>query len=181
MATPFRPAVALLAQYAAYHRDRRNIATHFVGVPMIVFAVGVLLAGVRWPVAGLALTPAWALFALVSLWYLTRGAAALGLVTSMAVGGLIALAHRVGGASASAWLAWGLGCFVAGWIIQFIGHYYEGRKPAFADDLVGLLVAPLFLTLEAVAPLGLCRPLMREVEQRAGPTLIRDLAHPATR
>ena len=26
-----------LTQYAAYHRDRRNIATHFVGVPMIVF------------------------------------------------------------------------------------------------------------------------------------------------
>ncbi|MBP6318037.1 MAG: DUF962 domain-containing protein, partial [Rubrivivax sp.] len=44
MATPFRPAVDLLADYAAYHRDRRNIATHFVGVPMIVFGVGVLLA-----------------------------------------------------------------------------------------------------------------------------------------
>src|SRR6187402_2128741 len=28
-----------LTQYAAYHRDRRNIATHFVGVPMIVFSV----------------------------------------------------------------------------------------------------------------------------------------------
>ncbi len=181
MATPFRPALALLAQYAAYHRDRRNIATHFVGVPMIVFAVGVLLAGARWHVAGLALTPAWALFAVVSLWYLTRGAAALGLATSLAVGVLIALAHRVGQGSASAWLAWGLGCFVAGWIIQFIGHYYEGRKPAFADDLVGLLVAPLFLVLEGLAPLGLFRPLMREVEQRVGPTLIRDLAHPATR
>jgi len=28
-----------ITQYAAYHRDRRNIATHFVGVPMIVFSV----------------------------------------------------------------------------------------------------------------------------------------------
>ena len=28
-----------ITQYAAYHRDRRNIATHFIGVPMIVFAV----------------------------------------------------------------------------------------------------------------------------------------------
>ncbi len=28
-----------LANYAAYHRDRRNIATHLIGVPMIVFAV----------------------------------------------------------------------------------------------------------------------------------------------
>ena len=34
----------LLTQYAAYHRDRRNIATHFVGVPMIVFAIVLALA-----------------------------------------------------------------------------------------------------------------------------------------
>jgi len=25
-----------LAQYAEYHRDGRNILTHFVGVPMII-------------------------------------------------------------------------------------------------------------------------------------------------
>lgn len=31
-----------LTQYAAYHRDRRNIATHFIGIPLIVLALGVL-------------------------------------------------------------------------------------------------------------------------------------------
>ena len=30
----------LLTQYVVYHRDRRNITTHFIGVPMIVFAIG---------------------------------------------------------------------------------------------------------------------------------------------
>ena len=39
-----------ITQYAAYHRDRRNIATHFVGVPMIVFAV--VLALVPWAIFG---------------------------------------------------------------------------------------------------------------------------------
>ncbi|TDQ39898.1 uncharacterized protein DUF962 [Thiopseudomonas denitrificans] len=33
-----------LAGYAAYHRDRRNILTHFVGIPMIVLAVAILLS-----------------------------------------------------------------------------------------------------------------------------------------
>ena len=33
-----------LTQYAAYHRDRRNIATHFVGVPMIVFSIVLALS-----------------------------------------------------------------------------------------------------------------------------------------
>ncbi len=39
-----RTARELLSQYAEYHRDRRNIATHFVGIPLIVFSVAVLLA-----------------------------------------------------------------------------------------------------------------------------------------
>jgi len=33
-----------LTRYAAYHRDLRNVATHLVGVPMIVFAVDILLS-----------------------------------------------------------------------------------------------------------------------------------------
>jgi len=181
MPTPFRPAVALLAQYAEYHRDRRNIVTHFLGVPMIVFAVGVFGAGAGITVGGLLLTPAWIAFALVALWYLTRGQPGLGAATALAVGVLVLLAHQVGSGTVGHWLAWWLGFFVVGWAIQFVGHYYEGRKPAFADDIVGLLVGPMFVVLELLAPLGWFRGLMAEIERRAGPTFIRDLAHPATR
>ena len=180
MSMPLRPAVDLLARYAETHRDRRNIATHSLGVPMIVFGIGALLA---WPtvmLGGLALTPAWLVFALAAGWYLTRGQAALGACTAAAVGVLILLAHAVPGGLAG-WLGWGWGFFVAGWMIQFAGHYYEGRKPAFVDDPVSLLVAPMFVVLEALAPLGLFKGLAAEIERRAGPTLIRDLAHPATR
>jgi uncharacterized membrane protein YGL010W len=181
MATPFRPADALLKQYAEYHRDRRNIATHLVGIPMIVFAVGVLLARPAFDLAGLALTPAWIVFALTALWYLTRGEFVLGAAVSAAVGVLIALAHQVSGGSTAAWLTWGVGFFVIGWLIQFVGHYYEGRKPAFADDLVGLLVGPMFVVLEVLASLGLFGRLMAEIERHAGPTRLRDLAHPVAR
>lgn len=180
MATPFRTATELLSQYAEYHRDRRNIATHFVGVPMIMFGALVLLSRPAFELGGLGLTPAWLLLALIVVWTLSRGAAALGLVTA-AVWLLLAwLAHRVPGGTGP-WLAWGAGFFVVGWVIQFIGHYYEGRKPAFVDDLVGLFVAPMFVLLEMLAPAGLFRGLMAEVERRAGPTVLRDLAHPATR
>ena len=181
MATPFRSALALLNQYAEYHRDRRNIVTHFFGVPMIVFGVGVLLAAVHFVINGRDITLAWALFALVAVWYLTRGHFGIGLATTAGVGLLIALAHQVAGAPLGLWLAWGLGFFAVGWVIQFIGHYYEGKKPAFADDLVGLLVGPMFVVLEALAPLGLFKDLMADVERHAGPTHLRDLAHPAVR
>ena len=181
MATPFRSASVLLNQYAEYHRDRRNILTHFLGVPMIVFGVGVLLAGWPFVVAGVALTPAWIVFALAAAWYLTRGHLGIGLATTVGVGVLIALAHRVSGGPLASWLAWGLGFFAVGWVIQFIGHYYEGKKPAFADDIVGLLVGPMFVVLEMLAPLGLFKGLAASVEDHAGPTFIRDLAHPVTR
>jgi uncharacterized membrane protein YGL010W len=31
-----------------------------------------------------------------------------------------------------------MGLFFVGWLFQFSGHYFEGRKPAFVDDLIGL-------------------------------------------
>lgn len=171
-----RPAIDLLAQYAEYHRDRRNIASHFIGVPMIVFAVGVLLAKPAFVVAALALSPAWLVFAGVAAWYLTRGNLVLGLATSGAVGTLILAAQHVGGSGTVAWLAWGISFFMVGWLIQFAGHWYEGRKPAFVDDIVGLLVGPMFVTAEVLFALGWGKPLLAEIERRAGPTRLRDLA-----
>lgn len=181
MASLFRPAIDLLKQYAEYHRDRRNIATHLIGVPMIVFGVGVLLARPAFEVAGLALTPGWLVCALVVLWYLTRGEFWLGVAVSIGTAALVVLAHQVNGGSLAQWLAWGAGFFVVGWLIQFVGHYYEGRKPAFADDVTGLLVGPMFVVLEMLAALGLFKAVIAQIEAHAGPTLVRDLAHPATR
>ncbi len=178
MASPFRPAVELLTWYAEYHRDRRNIATHYIGVPMIVFALGVLLSRPGFMVGALMLSPAWLVFALVAAWYLTRGQLLLGVAVSTGVAVLLLLAHRVPG-GLGPWLGWGLGFFLIGSMIQFVGHYYEGRKPAFADDVVGLLVGPMFVVMEMLALLGLFKSLTNEIERHAGPTMLRNLAHPA--
>ncbi len=174
----FRPADELIVQYARYHRDQRNIATHLVGVPMIVFGVGVLLARATVGPGDPGLSLAWWAWGVATLWYVSRGHLLLGLAVSAINALLFALAHLASQGSQMQWLAWGLGFFVVGWIIQFIGHYYEGRKPAFVDDLSGLLVGPMFITAELLFMLGLARPLSRVIEQRAGPTMLRDLAHP---
>ncbi len=180
MASPFRPALALLQQYAEYHRDKRNITTHLLGVPLIVFGVSVLLARVRWDAGGLPVTLAAVVGALVAVWYLTRGHLGIGLATTAAMAVLIGLAHTVHDGPWGTWLAWGLGSFVVGWVLQFIGHLYEGRKPAFVDDLVGLLVGPMFVVLEAGASLGTFKTLAAQVQAHAGPTRVRHLAHAAT-
>ncbi|WP_377156611.1 DUF962 domain-containing protein [Roseateles sp. UC29_93] len=174
-----RQANDLMAQYAAYHRDRRNIATHFVGIPLIVFAIGVLLARAQFHVADWTVSAAWVVWGAATIWYLTRGNFVLGLSTAIVNAVLMALAHPLAAGSVGGWLAWGLGSFLVGWIIQFVGHYYEGRKPAFVDDLIGLLVGPMFVVGEALFAMGWGRDLLAEIERRAGPTHLRDLTHPA--
>ncbi|HEX5391503.1 MAG TPA: Mpo1-like protein [Burkholderiaceae bacterium] len=170
MASLFRDGTALMVQYAHYHRDRRNIATHFVGIPMIVFAIGVLLNRPLWALGGgLYATPGMVLWLLSTAWYLTRGLGLVGVATSVVNLWLIWAAHLLMTAPTTTWLAWGVGAFVLGWVFQFVGHHWEGRKPAFADDLVGLLVGPAFVVGEALFALGLCKPMAAAIEREAGP------------
>lgn len=168
-----RNATELMVQYAAYHRDRRNIATHCVGVPMIVLAVGALLARPVFELGGLAVTPGGLVFLAAAVWYLTRGNFVLGAATTAVVGLLVAAGHGLAALGTAAWLSSGIGLFVLGWAIQFAGHYYEGRKPAFVDDLSGLLVGPMFVVGEVLFALGWNYAMQAEIERRAGPTRLR--------
>lgn len=173
-----RPASELMVQYARYHRDRRNIATHFVGIPMIVFAIGVLLSRAQMHAGDFVFSAAQVLWVLTTVWYLSRGNFALGAATALVNGLLIMLSEPLAEGSTASWLAWGVGSFALGWVIQFLGHYYEGRKPAFVDDMVGLLVGPMFVVGEAMFALGWGGELLAEIERSAGPTVLRDLTHP---
>lgn len=157
-----------LASYGAYHRDRRNIATHFVGIPMIVLAVAILLARPAGDWAGWTVSPALAVTALATLYYL-RLDLRYGLVMGVLLALAVALAHRLGALDTATWLGWGIGLFVLGWIIQFVGHVFEGRKPAFVDDLMGLFIGPLFVVAEAGFALGLRREVESSVEAICGP------------
>lgn len=158
-----------LANYAAYHRDRRNIATHLVGIPLIFVAVTVLLARPAFDLAGWSVSPAW-LAALLAGGYYLRLDARLGLVMVAELAGALWVAQALAAQPTAVWLGWGLGLFVVGWIIQFVGHAFEGRKPAFVDDVMGLVIGPLFVTAEVVFALGLRRALLTDIEARVGPT-----------
>jgi uncharacterized membrane protein YGL010W len=164
-----------LATYATYHRDPRNIATHFVGVPIIVLSVLILLSRVSADVAGISVSPALVVFILSSLFYF-KLSALYGLAMFLIHGGLLLIAGHFATLSTAAWLGAGIGIFVVGWIIQFIGHYYEGRKPAFVDDLIGLAIGPLFVVAELGFLLGLGKKTQAQVEAIAGPVRRREVA-----
>ena len=162
-----------LAQYATYHRDQRNILSHFIGIPLIVLAVAVLLSRPGNEVFGLWLSPA-LLVALAAGTFYVRLDRRFGLAMAL----LLALSLWAGAGlalqSTSVWLSSGIGLFVIGWVIQFVGHYYEGRKPAFVDDVMGLVIGPLFVAAEAAFLLGLRKDVEQAIVERAGPTCIRD-------
>ncbi|CAG9175535.1 Mpo1 family 2-hydroxy fatty acid dioxygenase [Cupriavidus pinatubonensis] len=145
-----------LANYAAYHRNPRNVATHFIGIPMIVLAVTTLLGRPVMPLGDgdAYLTPAMVVYALSCLFYL-RLSAGFGVAMAIVLALFLYAGAHLAALPTGGWLAAGIGLFVAGWVIQFVGHYYEGRKPAFVDDMVGLLIGPLFLVAETAFACGL--------------------------
>lgn len=49
---------------------------------------------------------------------------------------------------------WGVGLFVGGWILQFIGHGIEGNRPSFMKDPRFLLIGPLFILQEGIRKLS---------------------------
>ncbi len=160
-----------VSTYAEYHRDPKNITTHLFGVPFIVFAVMVLLSRPIFEVGGYSFTVAVIGYIAVTLFYLSLNLL-FGLLMAVIFAAGIYAATIVAGMSTIVWLSTGLGLFVGGWIIQFVGHHYEGKKPAFVDDLVGLLIGPLFVTAEICFALGFCKTLKEQIEQRAGPIRI---------
>lgn len=153
-----KTAPQYLSDYAAYHRDKRNIATHFVGIPMIVVAVAMLLAAAH-PYA------AYAAIAAVTVFYFVLDVR-LGLAMLVFDGAALWL-----GLQGGLWL--GVGLFAVGWVFQFVGHYFEGKKPAFVDDLIGLIIGPMFVVAEAGFMLGLRKSLQADIEAKVGPTLVR--------
>lgn len=154
-----------LAQYAAYHRNFKNILTHLVGIPMIVLALITLLSRPDFVISGLSISPA-NIVVIVAVIFYVRLDIPLGLLMALLLWICLNVGSAIAQLATGEWLMWGIGLFVVGWVFQFIGHYFEGRKPAFVDDIMGLAIGPLFVVAEVVFMLGLRKPLKQEIDRR---------------
>lgn len=155
-----------MSVYAAYHQDARNKATHFVGVPLIMLSLFIPLAWLRVEIAGLPISAAM-LFAAVVLAYYFALDLALGLAMLAVTGALVWLGQLIAAQGAVQGWIWFAALFVGGWILQLVGHVFEGRRPALADNLFQIFVAPIFLAAELFFALGYKPALRRRVEERA--------------
>ncbi|HEX6156737.1 MAG TPA: Mpo1-like protein [Burkholderiales bacterium] len=152
--------------YAAYHQDGRNKATHFIGVPAIMLSLFIPLAWIRFEVGGVTITAAMLFAAVVLVYYfLLDVPLALAMLVVTAV--LVFAGDRIAGLGTAPGWIWFAILFVGGWILQLVGHVFEGRKPALADNLFQIFVAPIFLAAEVFFALGYKPQLHQKVQHKA--------------
>jgi uncharacterized membrane protein YGL010W len=159
-----------LATYARYHRDARNRATHFVGIPAIVFSLLVPLALWRFRLFGTDASAAWVVTALaLAGWIALDVAVGLGLAIMMVP--MLVIAEWIA-RSFSVPTAWSLFAlfFVGGWVFQLVGHVFEGKRPALVDNLFQAFIGPMFIMAELLMALGLKQDLKSVVEESAATT-----------
>ena len=151
------------------HLNQKNINTHFIGVPLIVLAVILILSTVSFEINindvlskpfTLHFTLAMVIFAVIALYYMVlHRLLALGMLVYLCVN--LFIAQLLSGVEGVLYIA--IGLFVIGWLIQFLGHHFEKAKPAFVDDLSQFLIGPLFLMAEVYFILGLLPALKAHI------------------
>jgi uncharacterized membrane protein YGL010W len=153
-----------MSVYAAYHQDARNKATHFLGVPAIMLSLFIPLAWIRVEAGGVTLTAAMLFAAVVMVYYFMLDVP-LALAMLAVSAALVWAGHQIAGLGTMQGWAWFGVLFVGGWILQLLGHVFEGRRPALADNLFQIFVAPIFLAAEVFFALGYKPGLKARVDQ----------------
>lgn len=147
-----------LDEYSVCHQNPTNKLIHWFCVPLIVWSLMALLwyIPIPFPISDTAVPVNGATLAisLITIYYATLSpklALAVLLLTSamLWLGLLISRTFDL-----PLWVM-ALSVFIIAWVGQFIGHHYEGKKPALFDDLRFLLIGPLWCMAHWFKKLGI--------------------------
>ena len=133
----------LLESYEKNHQNPINEAIHMIAIPLIMFSI-------------LGMTAAFDIFleyilvGIVIFYYLklSKIAALLMLVWLLINLGLVVLLKPY-------IIEISILLFAFGWILQFLGHFIEGKRPSFFEDLRYFLIGPLFVVQKAISKFGI--------------------------
>jgi len=130
----------LLNHYAQSHLHPTNERIHFAAIPLIMLSLIGLMFCLH-PLVAYG-------FILASMVYYLR--LSLPFAAAMTVWSAIMLAVVQAMGEQRLYIC--LAIFVGAWVMQFIGHKIEGKKPSFFEDVQYLWIGPLFVL----------QPLMRK-------------------
>lgn len=151
----------LLTEYGQSHQNHTNKIIHWFCVPAIFFSVVGLVYSIPSDplreylplLSGFANWATIVLF-LVLVYYITLSAPlTLGMFLFSAL--CLALANFLNITFPGQLWMISLGVFGISWVVQFIGHKIEGKKPSFFKDIQFLLIGPAWLMHFIYKRLGL--------------------------
>lgn len=159
-----KPFLEQAQYYANYHQYSTTRYTHLVGVPLIILSLMILLGFVQIIVPGVFVSNlAWfATIALLIYYFMLHWVLALAITPILLF--LLWVAHWFSANGPTTLGVWAfIITFIVGWAFQLYGHYLEGKKPAFMDNLSQALIAPLFLVAELFFMAGFMKSLHAQI------------------
>ena len=128
-----------LHDYGDSHQNTVNQWVHIACVPAILIST----LGLFW------LIP-------VGSWLGLSGSGAYWVNGATILAGLSAIQSVLASGLSLFWTS--LVVWIVAWAVQVVGHKIEGKKPSFVEDLVFLLIGPIFVSIEFAAKLGIPVP-----------------------
>ncbi len=141
--TDIRKVDTLINHYGESHQNNTNELIHFIAIPLITLSLSGLLYAIHPFVLYAFLAGSFIYYARLSVVFLITmlvwSAVMLWVLQSMGAQ-LVTLSVVI---------------FVGAWILQFIGHKIEGKKPSFFEDIQYLWVGPLFVLSKLFSKMGI--------------------------
>ncbi|MDB5890396.1 MAG: hypothetical protein JWP47_1227 [Polaromonas sp.] len=141
--TQSRRVDQLLDHYGESHQNPHNELIHFVAIPLIMVSLVGMMFALHPYVAYAFVAASMMYYARLSLVFLLTMVvwSVLMFAVILALGPLVLMVS--------------VAVFVGAWVMQFIGHKIEGKKPSFFEDLQYLWVGPLFVVSRLFVKLGI--------------------------
>lgn len=149
----------LFAEYAESHRNATNKLIHWICVPLIFWTILGFISiipsrAVGFRYIGEISYVSFAAIALVTVFYM-RLSVLISLIMFFVMILMESFAYGINiRFKGDSWMVY-LSVFIATWILQFVGHKIEGKKPSFLKDLQFLLVGPIWLLSFILKKLGI--------------------------
>jgi len=137
-------------EYAESHQNSTNKKIHFFAVPIIYIVTLWFLWTIPIPLfSGFNLAELISIPVMIFYWRLSKSIFVAMLILTL---GCFFTAKLMLNNGVVLW-AWSLGLFAIAWVLQFVGHNIEGKKPSFFRDFFFLLIGPAWIMLE-IADMG---------------------------
>lgn len=148
----------LFAEYGESHRNTTNKLIHWICVPLIFWTMLGFISlipskSICFIYIGCISFVSLAVIALITLFYM-RLSFLIGFIMILIMILMESFAYGLNTRFEQPWLIY-LIIFVVTWVLQFIGHRIEGKKPSFLKDLQFLLIGPIWLLGCVLKKLGI--------------------------